>query len=122
MREFQSRVHEWTTACFGIDIAYDTVERNHRFIEEALELVQACGMTQADAHALVNYVYARPAGSVTQEVGGALVTLAALCNARYIAMAMAATNELDRCFHNIEKIRAKQAVKPKGSALPIKID
>ena len=38
---FQSRVNNWTLACFGHEIAGDRVERNHRFIEEALELVQA---------------------------------------------------------------------------------
>ena len=40
---FQSRVNNWTLACFGHEITGDRLERNHRFIEEALELVQALG-------------------------------------------------------------------------------
>src|SRR4051794_3958497 len=38
---FQPRVQPWLVACFGAEIAGDRIERNHRFIEEALELVQA---------------------------------------------------------------------------------
>ncbi|RQS15519.1 hypothetical protein DIE07_03565 [Burkholderia sp. Bp9002] len=35
----------WMLECFGAAIATDRMERNHRFLEEALELVQACGCT-----------------------------------------------------------------------------
>ena len=38
----QSGVTEWMLACFGKKIASDKMERNHRFLEEAIELVQAC--------------------------------------------------------------------------------
>ena len=53
---FQERVEPWLLQCFGETIAADVVERNHRFLEEALELVQACGATQSEAHQLVDYV------------------------------------------------------------------
>ena len=36
---FQERVGEWMQACFTPEICADTVERNHRFLEESLELV-----------------------------------------------------------------------------------
>jgi hypothetical protein len=36
-------------ACFGPEISADRVERNHRFLEEALELVQACGAARETA-------------------------------------------------------------------------
>ena len=39
----------------------------HRFLEEALELVQACGATASEAHQLVDYVYGRPVGEPAQE-------------------------------------------------------
>jgi hypothetical protein len=42
---FQHRVRDWVLACFGEVIAADVTERNHRFLEEALELVQAKGCT-----------------------------------------------------------------------------
>ena len=53
---FQQRVQPWMLACFGAVISADKLERNHRFFEEAGELVQACGMTRAEAHALVAVV------------------------------------------------------------------
>ncbi len=39
---FQDRVQPWLMECFGPMIAGDREERNHRLLEEALELVQAC--------------------------------------------------------------------------------
>lgn len=81
---FQQRVEPWLLACFGEQIAADTIERNHRFLEESLELVQACGCTQSEAHQLVDYVFGRPVGEVQQEAGGVMVTLAALCRAQGI--------------------------------------
>lgn len=54
---FQERVGPWMLACFGEQISRDPVERNHRFLEEALELVQSLGCTASEAHQLVDYVY-----------------------------------------------------------------
>jgi hypothetical protein len=116
--EFQQRVQPWMMACFGPEISADTVERNHRFLEEALELVQACGCTQSEAHQLVDYVYGRPVGEKHQEVGGVMVTLAALCLAQGLNMHEAGEAELARIWTKVEKIRAKQAAKPKHSPLP----
>lgn len=118
---FQERVGGWMLECFTPEITADKLERNDRFIEEALELVQSCGYDAARAHALVDYVFSRPVGEPSQEVGGVMVTLAALCNPHGIDMVVAAETELARILAPkvIEKIRAKQASKPTGSALPI---
>lgn len=115
---FQQRVQPWMMQCFGADISADTVERNHRFLEESLELVQSLGCTQSEAHQLVDYVYGRPQGDVNQEVGGVMVTLAALCLASGLDMHAAGEAELARIWTMVEKIRAKQAAKPKHSPLP----
>lgn len=117
---FQSRVHPWMLACFGAAIAADVVERNHRFFEEAAELVQSCGMTASEAHQLVEYTWSRPIGEKTQEVGGVMVTLAALCLANGLDMHAAGETELARISapETMAKIRAKQAAKPKHSPLP----
>ena len=104
--------------CFGPTIAADRHERNHRFLEEALELVQACGATQDEARQLVDYVYGRPVGDRAQEVGGVMITLAALCLAQAIDMRAAGEIELARIWTMVEQIRAKQASKPKHSPLP----
>lgn len=115
---YQEDVRKWMLACFGEEISADKIERNHRFIEEALELVQATGCTVSEAHQLVDYVFNRPVGDPFQEVGGVMVTLAALCSAQAIDMEGAATNELARVWTKVEQIRAKQAAKPKHSPLP----
>jgi len=115
---FQARVQPWMLACFGEMIAGDREERNHRFLEEALELVQSTGCTAGEAHQLVDYVYGRPVGEPAQEVGGVIVTLAALCIANELDMHAAAETELARIWTKVEQIRAKQAAKPKHSPLP----
>ena len=115
---FQAKVQPWLMACFGEMIAGDHEERNHRFLEEALELVQACGCTASEAHQLVDYVFGRPVGELHQEVGGVMVTLAALCLANDADMHAAGWVELDRIWGKVEQIRAKQAAKPKHSPLP----
>jgi len=118
MDTFQNRVLPWLHACFGPEIASDKAERNHRFIEEALELVQSTGCTQSEAHQLVDYVYGRPVGEPEQEVGGVMNTLAALCLAHGMDMHECGETELDRVWTKVEAIRAKQAAKPKHSPLP----
>lgn len=115
---FQQQVHSWAVECFGGEIAFDKIQRNHRFLEEALELVQALDCTRSEAHQLVDYVFSRPAGDVVQEVGGVMTTLATLCTANDRDMENCGDIELRRCWMNIERIRAKQAAKPKHSPLP----
>ena len=66
---FQSRVAPWMLGCFGEMIAGDREERNHRFIEEALELIQACGCSASEAHQLVDYVFGRPVGEPHRKSG-----------------------------------------------------
>ena len=116
---FQQSVQPWMMVCFGAEISADKVERNDRFTEESLELVQACGMTKDRVLALVDYVYDRPLGEPAQEVGGVMVTLAALCLAQGLDMHEAAEVELARIWTKVEAIRAKQLTKPRGSPLPI---
>jgi hypothetical protein len=115
---YQARVQPWLMQCFGAMIAGDREERNHRFFEEASELVQSLGMSASEAHQLVDYVWNRPVGEPNQEVGGTMVTLAALCLANGLDMHTAAEKELARVWTKVEQIRAKQAAKPKHSPLP----
>ncbi len=115
---FQEQVLPWTLACFGPKISGDKIERNYRFLEESLELVQSTGCTSSDAHALVDYVFGRPDGEPFQEVGGVMVTLAALCLAQGIDMHKAGDIELARIWTRIEQIRAKRAARPRLSPLP----
>ncbi|MDD5277705.1 MAG: hypothetical protein PHR16_16685 [Methylovulum sp.] len=115
---FQSRVRPWMMACFGEGISADRQERCHRFLEEALELVQSLDCSLSEAHQLVDYVFGRDVGETSQEVGGVMVTLGALCLAVGVDMHEAGETELARIWTKIERIRAKHAAKPKHSPLP----
>lgn len=115
---FQLRVHEWMINCFGYDITRDKTERNPRFIEEALELVQACGYTKEDCIKLVDYVFSRPKGEIYQEIGCVMVTLAALANNYQEIIEVCGETELKRIWNEILEIRLKNINKPKNSPLP----
>ena len=116
---FQDRVARWARECFQWKaVPQRDPQRVHRFIEEALELAQACDIAEAEVLALVKYVYGRPTGEVRQEVGGVLMTLAILCTSAGIDMVNAGEDELERCWMNIHAIRAKQASK-KNYASPL---
>ncbi|AKU43500.1 hypothetical protein CPT_Sansa96 [Caulobacter phage Sansa] len=116
---FQDRVWDWGSACFPPEVMTDPVERGDRFLEEVLELLQAAGYDFARIPALVRYVAARPAGHITQEAGGVLLTLAVYLKGQMVDMQQAAEAELARVWGAIDKIRIKQATKPSGSALPM---
>lgn len=117
-KTLQDQVRPWVITCFDDQVANNKSERNHRFLEESLELVQSIGCTKDEAHQLVDYVFNRPIGEPEQEVGGVMITLTALCLANGLDMHKAGDKELIRIWCKIDKIRAKQATKPKHSPLP----
>jgi hypothetical protein len=120
MRHYQTIVGNWCRELFGAEIATNTDIRCYRFLEEAVELVQSLGCTRDRAFEVVNYVYNRPEGDASQEVGGTMITLAALCEAAGIDLEGAAWCEASR-IESPEvkaKIRAKQASKIGTSPLP----
>ena len=86
-----------------------------------LELLQSGGYPRERISALTDYVFGRPVGEPVQETGGVMVTLAARCLAYEIDMHAAGETELARISspETVLKIRAKQAAKPTGSALPV---
>lgn len=122
MTTFQQEVGAWVLSCLGEAELHDRNERNHRFLEEALELTQACGCTATEAHQLVDYVYGRERGDIAQEVGGVMLTLAALCQAHGLNMHTCGSAELRRVWTKIPEIRAKHAAKPRCSPLPGSVD
>lgn len=119
-QSLQAEVGHWLVDCFGQTIAGDSMERNHRFLEEALELAQANGASADEAHALVDYVFARPVGQKPQEAGQALITLAALCHAAGVNLELEAAIEMNRIKQPdvMARIREKQRNKPAMSPLP----
>lgn len=116
---FQQRVVAWATRAFGSNVVLDKQERGFRFVEEALELAQAGGISRDDVLKLVDYVYNRPVGSIDREIGGTLTTLAVLCEAHGHSMAFCGDAELTHCYLNIKQIQAKHRAKViKSSPLP----
>lgn len=111
-RSFQDRVFDWARDCFGERDTTSPDMRTYRFLEEALELAQACGCDRGTAARVLDYVYGRPAGVVAQEVGGTMVSLAVLCQAFHLGMSRCAEDELTRVLWKIEHIRARHAAKP----------
>lgn len=110
---FQKRASDWVHKCFGAKIANDPIERNHRFLEEALELVQSCGCSKSDAHALVDYVYSRDIGEPIQELGGVMICIAGLAKIHNLDMFEAGNIELDRVDGKEAKILEKCLGKPR---------
>lgn len=119
---FQARVEPWMRECFGDVIPFDKVERGDRLLEEVFELLQSGGYDPARVLALRDYTWNRPAGELAQEVGGVMVTLAAYCLAFGLDMHAAGETELARIWTKVDVIRAKQAAKPTGSALPVAVN
>lgn len=118
---FQDGINRWLLSCMGPTITKNKRERNFRFGEEALELLQAAGCSKSDVLDLVEYVYGRERGDLEQEIGGTMVCLAALCTAHGINLELAGNLELDRCWNNIDKIRAKhddKVLRTPHTALP----
>lgn len=116
----QPRVAPWMQVCFGPEISADCLERGDRFLEEVFELLQSGDYPRERVRQIEGYVWSRPVGDPAQEVGGVMITLAAYCLAHNLDMHDAGDAELARIWTKVDKIRAKQAAKPTGSALPQK--
>jgi hypothetical protein len=117
--QYQQSVRKWVEHCFGVEVANDIPTRCFRFFEEAGELCQSLGMTKAAALKLVEYTWGRPVGEPQQELGGVMVTLAALAEPAKLDMNLDGWIELSRCWAATDKIRAKQKSK---KALGLDVD
>ena len=107
----QKQIFKWCKSCFGKG-AINHKERVLRFLEESLELAQSLKLEKTDVLKLVDYVYARPLGVPTQEVGGVQIGLLALCEFLNISAQEAENEEFTRILtvnpqHFIDKQNAK---------------
>lgn len=110
--QWQSRITDWMRRCFVRKDSLTPLQRAFRFVEEALELAQAVGTSRAEVVQLADYVYSRPAGEPSQEIGGVMVVLAGVAASLRLDAATCCETEIARCEANIEKIRAKDLAKP----------
>jgi len=95
MRANGRDVLQWAVATFG-PIAAQLNERGMRFVEEAVEVAQAAGVNKAQALAIINRVYDRPAGDVRKEIPQAGLTLLCLSQAASVDLEDAVAAEFER--------------------------
>ena len=117
MRKLQQRVDKWLRMTFDNATADDPRQRALRFLEEAIELVQATGtIDEEEAQGMVNYVYNRPKGDIRQEIAGTTFCLLGLANVYSVNVKWALSEELRRVsFPRVyQAIREKWRNKPEG--------
>ena len=93
----QAMLVDWARMAFGDVEATSIPQRGLRLLEEAIEAFQACGGEEAMAHKLVSFVFARPPGTVGQELGGVAVTVLLLA----AAAGLSADDEEAREVHRV---------------------
>lgn len=112
--ERQRQVSGWCVAAFGDDHAKSIEQRGIRMVEEAIEGGQACGCSAEMIHRLVDHIYSKPVGELSQELGGIGVTVLALAEAAGIDSDHAERTEVARVLskplkHFADRNAAKNA-------------
>lgn len=109
----QDESSSWTTQTFGSLYLIHKKERLFRFMEEALETVQAGGMTEDELSQVIRQVYDRPADpDIKKEIGGALITLGTLAEAFGTRLDFCFRMAMARCWRDQDKIRIRHFTKP----------
>lgn len=108
MMSVEERVERWVRFVLG-DNCMATHARALRFLEEAHELAQVCGVTRDEASRTRDMVYSKPAGSAAQEIGGCGVTLAGVAASLGVSVASLTNEEMRRIEHlPPDKFRARE--------------
>lgn len=92
----QTAVHAWCRAAFGDDHAQSVKQRAVRMVEEAIEAAQAAGVSKHMLRNLVEHIYSKPPGELSQEIGGVGVTILALAQAAGVSADELEQKEFDR--------------------------
>jgi 3-hydroxyacyl-CoA dehydrogenase len=106
----QLRLSHWAE---DLKLGTDKRTRLLRFIEEAMELVQAGGLTREEIDCVKMMVFNRPAGELAQEIGGVMVTLYLVAERHGLDVEEEEDREIAR-IHTpevMEKCRRRQAEK-----------
>lgn len=105
----QRRVKQFVDEAFGPD---SVEQRALRFLEEAIEAFQAASGNQEQGLRLFDYVFNRPVGELSQELGGVGITLLALAETAGLDADAEEQRELRRVLSKpIEHFRARNQAK-----------
>lgn len=104
----QEWVAGWLKLTLGVESLDNLRERAFRFIEEAMELAQACGVTRDEAQKLHSAVYEQRSGQFRKELGDAHLTLLALADTLRIDLLDCTKQRLEQLsdLKEIERVRA----------------
>lgn len=94
----QLKIFEWGKQAFGEINMISPQMRAIRLLEEAIEVYQAAGCDPNQAKLLVDYVFGRPSGTVTQELGGVGVCVLAMAECLGASADYLEEDECERLF------------------------
>jgi hypothetical protein len=89
----QRAAGHWVRGTFG---KTTTLERMRRLLEETIELAQVEGVSRQFVEELTHYVYGKPVGERSREVGGVGLTLLGYCDAVGLSADQCEADELAR--------------------------
>lgn len=114
LRRLQRAVNVWYETLFrGTPEEHTKKTLTMRFLEEALELAQACGLTEEDVLRQLKYTFGRPKGTIPEEIAGVMMTIQHISNMESIDIQNVTLAELVRIStpEMRKKIYDKQAFK-----------
>lgn len=91
--QFQTDVGVSLAQSVGVESAASLTLRTARFVEEAIRLAQANGMSRERVRRVLYSVYGDAPGIPSEEVGAVIVNLTALSNAMGVDMVQAGVQE-----------------------------
>lgn len=110
--KMQSECAAWVTRTYGAEYLFDLLERARRHSEESVELAQAVGLSKEEFLAIVDHVYGKAVGEISQEIAGCGTTLMTLAEAHGVSFEEVTRHELDRVNSlPIEYFQKKHAAK-----------
>jgi hypothetical protein len=109
----QDIVTDWIQRMWPEDPVIRPEMRIIRFLEEALELGQAMGVSIDKIDELIGQVYSKEPGEVPQEIAGSYNTLLAVAASVGVDAGSAGRTELDDAWDRREEVRAKSKTKVK---------
>lgn len=107
LRFYQSTVRDWVIRTFGFAVYADKQERAERVAEEAVEVVQAAGLSRERMHQIVDWIYSKEPGDLKREIGGLLIPLSALASVHKIELEETVNTEVMIAGTNSIRIAAK---------------